>query len=79
MTRVDFYVLEEPADAAVIACRLAEKAYQRRQRVIGLEGRHRPDDHPQGLQGVFERVKLLEQERVDALTGLVPVPELVAE
>lgn len=34
MTRVDFYVLEEPADAAVIACRLAEKAYQRRQRVM---------------------------------------------
>ena len=34
MTRVDFYVLEEAADATVIACRLAEKAYQRHQRVM---------------------------------------------
>lgn len=34
MTRVDFYVLEEAADATVTACRLAEKAYQRHQRVM---------------------------------------------
>ena len=58
---------------------LLHAVVRRGERVVGLEVNHRPHDHAQRLQGLFEGVELLEEHRVDPFASLVAVPQPVAE
>ncbi len=49
------------------------------QRVVRLELDHRPDHHAERGERLLERPRLGPQVGVDALAGLVPGPQLVAE
>jgi hypothetical protein len=51
----------------------------RRQGVIGLELHHGPDAHAQRLQRRLEDVELRAKRRIDAVSGLVTGPQVVAE
>ena len=54
-------------------------ARRRRERIVGLELDHRPDDDAHRGERVLERMELREQRRLDALAGLVAGPEVVAK
>ena len=48
-------------------------------RVVGFELDHRPHGHAHRGERCFQRMKLGPQRRLDAIAGLVLVPQLVAE
>jgi hypothetical protein len=52
---------------------------RRGQRVVGLELDHRPDDHAERPQRVFQRLELRAKQRIDPLAGLVAGPERIAK
>ena len=58
---------------------MAEEVRRGRERVVGFEVLHRPDPHAERAHGVLDVVELRDEIRVDALAGLVPVEERVAE
>src|SRR5438477_347183 len=50
-----------------------------RKRVVGLQLDHGPDRHSHGGEGLLQRLELRKQRRLDAFSGLVIGPELVAK
>ena len=52
---------------------------RRRERIIGFELHHRPDDDAQCAERFLEQRKLAEEIRIDPFTGLVARPQLIAE
>jgi hypothetical protein len=51
----------------------------RRERVVGLQFGHRPDDDAHRCKPLLQRMELREERRIDALAGLVAGPEAIAE
>src|SRR5262249_54165780 len=67
-------------DADLLDARVGRgEVRRRRERVVGLELDHRPDDDAHRGEPLLERVELPEQRPLHALGGLVAGPEAVAE